>query len=87
MLGPADIEKLREQFQKIDTDNSGFIEFQELEDVIKKANHQMTAQEMKKIIKELDYCGNQKINYSEFLAATISVQKILTHDRLEALFK
>ena len=47
----------------------------------------MTAQEMKKIIKELDYCGNQKINYSEFLAATISVQKILTHDRLEALFK
>jgi Ca2+-binding EF-hand superfamily protein len=27
------------------------------------------------------------INYSEFLAATISVHTILTHDRLEAIFK
>ena len=27
------------------------------------------------------------INYSEFLAATISVHTILTHSRLEAIFK
>jgi Ca2+-binding EF-hand superfamily protein len=31
MLGPKDIEKLREQFQKMDTDNSGFLEIKELE--------------------------------------------------------
>ena len=47
----------------------------------------MTAMEIKSIINELDFSGNQKINYTEFLAATISVQKILTHDRLKALFK
>lgn len=27
------------------------------------------------------------INYSEFLAATVSVHSILTHSRLEAIFK
>ena len=87
MLGPKDIEKLSEQFQKIDTDNSGFIEISELEEAIKKAKHEMTAKEIRSIISEIDYHGNQRINYSEFLAATISVQSILTHERLWALFK
>lgn len=31
MINPKDIEFLRNEFQKIDTDNSGFIEFKELE--------------------------------------------------------
>lgn len=47
----------------------------------------MTANELKQIIEEMDYDGNHMINYSEFLAATVSVQNILTHARLEALFK
>lgn len=87
MLNPKDIQNLREVFQSIDTDNSGFIELSELEKAIKEANFDLTAKEIRHIIQELDYSGNQKINYSEFLAATISVQTILTHERLEALFK
>jgi hypothetical protein len=31
------------------------------------------ATELQAILRELDYNGNEKINYSEFLAATISV--------------
>ena len=38
-------------------------------------------------MQELDYSGNQKINYTEFLAATISIHNILTHSKLEALFR
>lgn len=34
-----------------------------------------------------DYAGNGKINYSEFLAATVEIKKVLTYDRLWALFK
>ena len=39
------------------------------------------------IIKEIDYFGNGKINYSEFLAATISMQTALTQEKLWTLFK
>lgn len=39
------------------------------------------------IIKEIDYHGNNRINYSEFMAATVSVKKILTNERLTAMFK
>ena len=43
--------------------------------------------EINSIITEVDYHGNNKINYTEFLAATISVKKILTNERLLAMFK
>ncbi len=71
----------------MDTDSSGFIEVAELEEAIKHAKLDMTAKEIKQIIDELDYAGNQRINYSEFLAATISIHTILTHEKLDALFR
>ena len=71
MLNPRDVESLRQQFQRIDTDNSGFIEANELQAALKDKSAQ--ASELQAILKELDYNGNEKINYSEFLVATISV--------------
>jgi Ca2+-binding EF-hand superfamily protein len=71
MLNPNDVETLRQQFQKIDTDNSGFIEANELQAALHDKSAQ--ASELQAILRELDYNGNEKINYSEFLAATISV--------------
>ena len=43
--------------------------------------------EIKQIIANVDYAGNGKINYSEFLAATIELKSVLTYDKLWALFK
>ena len=40
-----------------------------------------------KIIKEIDYVGNGKINYTEFLAATLSFNETLTDEMLLRLFK
>ena len=79
MLTPGDIESLREDFEKIDTDNSGFIELGELQKALSDGKHSIGAQELQKIVEELDYNGNHLINYTEFLAATISVHKFLTH--------
>jgi Ca2+-binding EF-hand superfamily protein len=38
------------------------------------------------IIEEVDYFGNQKINYTEFLVATIDVKHFLDDGKLKALF-
>ena len=40
---------------KIDTDNSGFIEYKELEEALKKAEFKLTDDELNHIISELDY--------------------------------
>ena len=59
---------------------------QELQQAIKSADLTMTAEEIDNIIKELDFAENKKINYSEFLAATINVKDYLDDARLEAIF-
>ena len=42
MLKPKDIDHLKSEFMKVDTDNSGFIEYSELESAIKRANFKIT---------------------------------------------
>lgn len=43
--------------------------------------------EIDKIIREIDYIGNGKINYTEFLAATLQIRDSLTEEMLWRLFK
>ena len=49
--------------------------------------NELSAQRLQTIMKNVDYCGNGKINYSEFLAATVSMDAVLTDEKLHALFK
>ena len=81
------IESLKTEFEKIDKDYSGFLELSELEQAIRNAHYAMSHEEIEKIVKELDFADNKKINYSEFIAATINAADFLTHDKLEAIFK
>ena len=48
---------------------------------------EMKDEEISQIVKELDFTGNGRINYSEFIAATIDREKLLTADKLQAIFK
>lgn len=41
---------------------------------------------IKQIMDEVDYYGNHKINYSEFLMATLDVKCFLDDQKLQALF-
>lgn len=86
-LNPEQISSLKAEFEKIDTDMSGFLEFKELEQAIHNANFKMSSKEIHDIVKEIDYMDNQKINYSEFLAATINTAEFLTDQKLHAIFK
>ena len=46
----------------------------------------MTDEEINQIIEEVDYFGNQKINYTEFLVATLDVNKLMDDKKMKALF-
>lgn len=87
MADTKEIEKLREMFMEIDTETTGMISVVELKEALTRAKVKYNDQELDQIVKELDEGGDKKINYSEFLAATISVKKILTEEKLTAIFK
>ena len=80
------IKDLKTEFEKLDTDMSGFLEVNELRTAIEKAHKDITPEELDSIIKEVDYANNEKINYTEFLSATINVKKFMDTNRLRAIF-
>ena len=68
-----DVRELKIQFQAIDTDGTGMIKASELKDILVRQRLNVSDAEIQEIIGQLDYHNNQKINYSEFLAATMDV--------------
>jgi calcium-dependent protein kinase len=86
MADYKDIEQLRNMFMKMDKDNTGDITANELKEALNEAHIKIDDTELEKIVNEVDYHGDKMINYSEFLSATISVKKILTFEKLHAIF-
>jgi len=66
-----DMKKLTAQFRAIDLDGTGLIHPHEIKKYIESNNMNIKDKEVDALISELDYAGNGKINYSEFLAATV----------------
>ena len=87
MSDAKEIEQLREVFNSIDTDRSGMISKQELTDAMKSNKLSMTDQQIKSIINEVDYFGNDEINYTEFLVATLDARTLMDDQNLHAIFQ
>ena len=79
-----EVKELRATFQAIDKDGTGMIKASELSEILNQRD--VTDSEIREMIGQIDYHNNQKINYSEFLAATIDVKQFLTDSRLKAVF-
>lgn len=86
MVNPLEFTNLRRAFNQIDTNHSGTIEIEELKDVVKSHHANLSQNELKSIIKELDINGSGVIHYHEFIAAVFPVEKYATRERLESLF-
>jgi len=59
----------------------------ELAECLKKKQLNMSSKEIQEMIQEVDYHGNGKINYSEFLSATINVRTFMTEQKMQAIFQ
>ncbi len=68
-------------------DGSGCINAQELSQAMKQVDIGVKDAAIDQIIAEIDYVGNGKINYTEFLAVTLSFQETLSEEMLTRLFK
>ena len=75
-MEPHQINSLKDEFQKLDTDTSGFLEKNELRDAINNSHYAIEGSEVDDIVNQLDLAQNGKINYSEFLSATIDLNEL-----------
>ena len=81
-----DINKLKNFFHKLDTDNSGTLNIEEFEKGFKEINISITDEELKQIWEGLDFHKDGQINYSEFLAAMVSSYNFQKEEKLWSVF-
>lgn len=86
MADQKQIESLRSEFTKIDKDGTGLINAEELRSALKSSQMNLPDKKVDQIIDECDYFGNKKINYTEFLVATLDVKNFLDDNQMRAIF-
>lgn len=77
---------MTEQFKALDKDGTGMINCQELKDYIEKYKLKISDNEILQVIGELNYAGDAKIHYSEFLAAMLDIKTFFNDAKLLSVF-
>ena len=87
LCNDKEILKLKHAFNAIDKDNSGEIEYEEIPKVFKELGIEASDNELKSIFSSMDFHCDGKVNYSEFLAATLSSIHFNKEEKLWSAFK
>ncbi|KAD5961586.1 hypothetical protein R6Q59_014750 [Mikania micrantha] len=85
-LSEEEIAGLKQIFKMIDTDNNGYITFEELKDGLKRFGADLDETDLHDLIQSADINNNGTIDYDEFVAATLHFTKVDREDRLFAAF-
>lgn len=87
MLDAQEVKKISQAFFSLDKQATGMICRDDFKRIISKVRPLLSDEDLNRIFTEVDRHKNDKINYTEFLIATINFQKYLTEDNIKALFK
>ncbi|XP_078149323.1 calcium-dependent protein kinase 10-like [Carex rostrata] len=85
-LSIDEVEFIRKMFRTIDTDNNGKITFEELKVGLTNTNSQLTESEIELLMEAADVDGNGFLDYGEFVAISIHLQRISIDEHLRRAF-
>jgi calcium-dependent protein kinase len=85
-LGGEEIEGLKEMFQMMDTDDRGAITFENLKAGLLRIGSHLTEAEVRLLMEAADLDGNGTLDYGEFVAATIHLQRLDNDEHLHKAF-
>ncbi|KAJ7971358.1 Calcium-dependent protein kinase [Quillaja saponaria] len=85
-LSEEEIAGLKEMFKMIDTDSSGQITFEELRNGLERVGANLKESEITGLMQAADIDNSGTIDYGEFIAAMLHLNKIQREDHLYAAF-
>ncbi|KAJ6672491.1 SERINE/THREONINE-PROTEIN KINASE [Salix viminalis] len=85
-LSVEEVEVIRDMFALMDTDNDGKVTYEELRAGLRKVGSQLAEQEIKMLMEVADVDGNGVLDYGEFVAVTIHLQKMENDEHFRRAF-
>jgi calcium-dependent protein kinase len=79
-VGGKELLELKNTFLSLDTDNSGVLSMDEMRDGLKKAGFANIPDELQKVMDSVDADGSGMIDYTEFIAASMSQREYLQEE-------
>jgi len=87
LLDKKDLKKLKKSFQQMDKDQTGFITPEELKEALNLEHFDFNEEQIDSILKQVDIEPNGKINYEEFIEATVVLEKFMIEERMWIVFR
>jgi calcium-dependent protein kinase len=87
LMTPESIEELKNAFVAMDRKGTGFITIDELKQALTESGLRLAVEEIERVLSSFDYSADGRINYSEFLLATLDKKQVLDEAALHTAFK
>lgn len=85
-ISNSQINNLRETFIAIDNDNTGFITAKKLQLAMRMNGFNLASEEIDEIIRNCSYIENGKINFTDFLVATMNKKALMNEELMWEAF-
>ena len=86
-LSKDQMNELQEAFEQFDQSKTGFISASDIEAAMKRNGYYLAKSEIKELINNVDYLGNGKLNYTQFLIAAIDRKQVIDDEVMWEVFK
>ncbi|KAK3162375.1 hypothetical protein QOZ80_1BG0088810 [Eleusine coracana subsp. coracana] len=85
-LSAEEVEDIKEMFKAMDTDNDGIVSYEELKSGIAKFGSHLAESEVQMLIEAVDTNGRGALDYGEFLAVSLHLQRMANDEHLRRAF-
>ncbi|CAK9167762.1 unnamed protein product [Ilex paraguariensis] len=85
-LSTEEIEGIKEMFRKMDTDNDGIISIEELKAGLQTFGSRLAESEVQMLIEAVDINGKGTLDYGEFMAVSLHLQRMANDEHLHKAF-
>ncbi|KAH7301442.1 hypothetical protein KP509_23G026700 [Ceratopteris richardii] len=86
VLCGEEVDGIKEMFNAMDTNKTGFLTFEQLKVGLQKLDPQLAEGEIQQLMEAADADGNGKLDYGEFMAVTIHLQRMDNDEHLRKAF-
>ncbi|XP_042491543.1 calcium-dependent protein kinase 13 [Macadamia integrifolia] len=85
-LSIEEVEDIKEMFEKMDVDNDGIVSIEELKAGLQKFGSQLAESDVQMLIEAVDTSGKGKLNFGEFVAVSLHLQRMANDEHLRKAF-